>query len=314
MDLKRNILDIPGIKVGQAEDATAKTGVTVVLAERGAVCGVDVRGAAPGTRETDLLNPINAMERVHAVVLSGGSAFGLDATGGVMAYLEEKGIGFDVGVTRVPIVPAAVLFDLGYGNAFVRPDQAMGRRACEAASDSVLLEGDHGAGCGATVGKLCGMEHCSNSGIGSWSEVTENGIRVAALIAVNAFGDVYENGNILAGTRGDNGNFISTEDGVLQVAASLSFSGQNTTIGVIATNVKLTKAQAAKVAGMAHDGLARCIRPIHTTMDGDTLFCLSTEELELPTAPVDVVGILAARAVEQAVLRAVKAADKGLYE
>ncbi len=308
MDLKRNILDIPGIKVGQAEDATAKTGVTVVLAERGAVCGVDVRGAAPGTRETDLLNPINAMERVHAVVLSGGSAFGLDAASGVMAYLEEKGIGFDVGVTRVPIVPAAVLFDLGYGNAFVRPDQAMGRCACEAASDSILLEGDHGAGCGATIGKLRGMEHCSNSGIGSWSEVTENGIRVAALIAVNAFGDVYENGNILAGTKDDNGNFISTEDGVVQAAASLSFSGQNTTIGVIATNVKLTKAQATKVAGMAHDGLARCIRPIHTTMDGDTLFCLSTEELELPTAPVDVVGILAARAVEQAVLRAVKAA------
>ncbi len=308
MDLKRNILDIPGIKVGQAEDATAKTGVTVVLAERGAVCGVDVRGAAPGTRETDLLNPINAMERVHAVVLSGGSAFGLDAASGVMAYLEEKGIGFDVGVTRVPIVPAAVLFDLGYGNAFVRPDQAMGRCACKAASDSILLEGDHGAGCGATIGKLRGMEHCSNSGIGSWSEVTENGIRVAALIAVNAFGDVYENGNILAGTKDDNGNFISTEDGVVQAAASLSFSGQNTTIGVIATNVKLTKAQATKVAGMAHDGLARCIRPIHTTMDGDTLFCLSTEELELPTAPVDVVGILAARAVEQAVLRAVKAA------
>lgn len=308
MDLKRNILDIPGIKVGQAEDATAKTGVTVVLAERGAVCGVDVRGAAPGTRETDLLDPINAMERVHAVVLSGGSAFGLDAASGVMAYLEEKGIGFDVGVTRVPIVPAAVLFDLGYGNAFVRPDQAMGRCACKAASDSILLEGDHGAGCGATIGKLRGMEHCSNSGIGSWSEVTENGIRVAALIAVNAFGDVYENGNILAGTKDDNGNFISTEDGVVQAAASLSFSGQNTTIGVIATNVKLTKAQATKVAGMAHDGLARCIRPIHTTMDGDTLFCLSTEELELPTAPVDVVGILAARAVEQAVLRAVKAA------
>lgn len=308
MDLKRNILDIPGIKVGQAEDATAKTGVTVVLAERGAVCGVDVRGAAPGTRETDLLNPINAMERVHAVVLSGGSAFGLDAASGVMAYLEEKGIGFDVGVTRVPIVPAAVLFDLGYGNAFVRPDQAMGRCACKAASDSILLEGDHGAGCGATIGKLRGMEHCSNSGIGSWSEVTENGIRVAALIAVNAFGDVYENGNILAGTKDDNGNFISTEDGVVQAAASLSFSGQNTTIGVIATNVKLTKAQATKVAGMAHDGLARCIHPIHTTMDGDTLFCLSTEELELPTAPVDVVGILAARAVEQAVLRAVKAA------
>lgn len=308
MELKRNILDIQGIKVGQAEDAEAKTGVTVILAENGAVCGVDVRGAAPGTRETDLLNPINVMERVQAVVLSGGSAFGLEAANGVMDWLEQKGIGFDVGVTKVPIVPAAVLFDLGYGDPFTRPDKAMGMRACENASDKTLQEGDYGAGCGATVGKLRGMEHCSNSGIGSWSEVTENGIRVAALIAVNAFGDVYENGNIISGTKNDAGDFISAEEGVIQAASALSFSGQNTTIGVIATNVKLTKAQAAKVAGMAHDGLARCIRPIHTTMDGDTLFCLSTEEIELPTAPVDVVGILAARATEMAVLRAVKAA------
>lgn len=308
MELKRNILDIEGLKVGQAENPEAKTGVTVVIAEKGAVCGVDVRGAAPGTRETDLLNPINAMEKVQAVVLSGGSAFGLEAASGVMDYLEEKNIGFDVGVTKVPIVPSAVLYDLENGDAFTRPDKAMGRQACENASDSVLLEGDYGAGCGATVGKLRGMEHCTNSGIGSWSEATENGIKVAALIVVNAFGDVYENGKIIAGTKDDDGNFISTEEGVIQMASSLSFSGKNTTIGIIATNVKLTKAQAAKVAGMAHDGLARCIRPIHTTMDGDTLFCLSTEEIEMPTAPVDVVGILAAKATEQAVLRAVKAA------
>ena len=308
MELKRNILDIPGLKVGQAENPDAKTGVTVVIAENGAVCGVDVRGAAPGTRETDLLDPVNAMEKVQAVVLSGGSAFGLEAASGVMDWLEEKNIGFDVGFTKVPIVPAAVLFDLGYGDTFTRPDKAMGRQACENASDSVLMEGDYGAGCGATVGKLRGMDFCSNSGIGSWCEATENGIKVAALIAVNAFGDVYENGTIIAGTKDNNGGFISTEEGVLQMASSLSFSGQNTTIGIIATNVKLTKAQAKKVAGMAHDGLARCIRPIHTTMDGDTLFCLSTEEIELPAAPVDVVGILAAKATEQAVIRAVKAA------
>ena len=308
MELKRNILDIPGLKVGQAENPHAKTGVTVVIAENGAVCGVDVRGAAPGTRETDLLDPVNAMEKVQAVVLSGGSAFGLEAASGVMDWLEEKNIGFDVGFTKVPIVPAAVLFDLGYGDTFTRPDKAMGRQACENASDSVLMEGDYGAGCGATVGKLRGMDFCSNSGIGSWCEATENGIKVAALIAANAFGDVYENGTIIAGTKDNNGSFISTEEGVLQMASSLSFSGQNTTIGIIATNVKLTKAQAKKVAGMAHDGLARCIRPIHTTMDGDTLFCLSTEEIELPAAPVDVVGILAAKATEQAVIRAVKAA------
>ena len=309
MELKRNILDIPGLKVGQAENPHAKTGVTVVIAENGAVCGVDVRGAAPGTRETDLLDPVNAMEKVQAVVLSGGSAFGLEAASGVMDWLEEKNIGFDVGFTQVPIVPAAVLFDLGYGDTFTRPDKAMGRQACENASDSILMEGDYGAGCGATVGKLRGMDFCSNSGIGSWCEATENGIKVAALIAVNAFGDVYENGTIIAGTKDNSGNFISTEEGVLQMASSLSFSGQNTTIGIIATNVKLTKAQAKKVAGMAHDGLARCIRPIHTTMDGDTLFCLSTEEIEMPAAPVDVVGILAAKATEMAVIRAVKAAE-----
>ena len=308
MELKRNILDIPGLKVGQAENPAAKTGVTVVIAENGAVCGVDVRGAAPGTRETDLLDPVNAMEKVQAVVLSGGSAFGLEAASGVMDWLEEKNIGFDVGFTKVPIVPAAVLFDLGYGDTFTRPDKAMGRQACENASDSVLMEGDYGAGCGATVGKLRGMDFCSNSGIGSWCEATENGIKVAALISVNAFGDVYENGTIIAGTKDNNGSFISTEEGVLQMASSLSFSGQNTTIGIIATNVKLTKAQAKKVAGMAHDGLARCIRPIHTTLDGDTLFCLSTEELALSAAPVDVVGILAAKATEMAVLRAVKSA------
>lgn len=306
--MKRNILDICGLKVGQAENRDAKTGVTVVLAENGAVCGVDVRGAAPGTRETDLLNPINSVEKVHAVVLSGGSAFGLESASGVMDFLEDQGIGFDVGVTKVPIVPAAVLFDLANGDAFIRPDKAMGRQACEAASDTILEEGDYGAGCGATVGKLRGMEHCTNSGIGSWSETTENGICVAALIAVNAFGDVYENGNIIAGTKDDFGNFISTEDGVISGTSSLGFDGKNTTIGIIATNVKLTKAQAKKVAGMAHDGLARCIRPIHTTLDGDTLFCLSTGEMEFPTAPVDVVGILAAKVTEQAVLRAVKTA------
>ena len=287
MELKRNILDIKGIKVGQAENPTAKTGVSVVLAEDGAICGVDVRGAGPGTRETDLLNPINTVEKVHAVVLSGGSAFGLEAASGVMNWLEKRGIGFDVGVTSVPIVPSAVLFDLEYGDAFVRPDKEMGMQACENASDSVLLEGDYGAGCGATVGKLRGMAHCTNSGIGSWSEETPNGIRVAALI---------------------DGSFTSTEEGFLQMASNFSISGKNTTIGVVATNVKLTKAQATKVAGMAHDGLARCIRPIHTSLDGDTIFCLSTGELEFPENPVDTVGILAARVAEQAIIRAVKAA------
>ena len=309
MMLHHNILDIKGLKVGQAQNTTAKTGVTVVLAEKGAICGVDVRGAAPGTRETDLLDPVNAMEHVHAVVLSGGSAYGLDAASGVMEYLEQKNIGFDVGCAKVPIVPAAVLFDLANGSSAIRPDKKMGFAACENASDTILQEGNFGAGCGATVGKLYGMEQCCNSGIGSFAQTTENGICVAALIAVNAFGDVWENGSILAGTKNTDGSFANTETQLLKMAEALSFSGQNTTIGVIATNVKLTKAQAKKVAGMAHDGLARCIRPIHTTLDGDTLFCISTEEIELPQAPVDIVGTLAAKVTEQAVLRAIKTAN-----
>lgn len=306
--MKHNLLDVKGIKVGHAENTQGKTGVTVIIAENGAVCGVDVRGAAPGTRETDLLNPINSMEKVNAVVLSGGSAFGLEASCGVMQYLEEKGIGFDVGVTKVPIIPAAVLYDLENGDVFCRPNQEMGRKACENASNEILLEGDVGAGCGATVGKLRGTLGWCNSGIGSWAETTENGITVAAIIAVNAFGDILEKGTIIAGTKDENGNFLDTAKGIIQNASTLSFSGKNTTIGVIATNVKLTKAQATKVAGMAHDGLARCISPVHTTMDGDTLFCLSTEEVELPTAPVDLVGIMAAKVTEEAVLRAIKTA------
>ncbi|WP_312071098.1 P1 family peptidase [Anaerotignum propionicum] len=306
--MNHNLLDIKGIKVGQAENTHGKTGVTVIIAENGAVCGVDVRGAAPGTRETDLLNPINSMEKVNAVVLSGGSAFGLEASCGVMQYLEEKGIGFDVGVTKVPIIPAAVLYDLENGDVFCRPNQEMGRKACENATDKILLEGDVGAGCGATVGKLRGTLGWCNSGIGSWAETIENGITVGALIAVNAFGDILEKGTIIAGTKDEDGNFLDTAKGIIRHASTLSFSGKNTTIGVIATNVKLTKAQAAKVAGMAHDGLARCISPVHTTMDGDTLFCLSTGEIELPTAPVDLVGIMAAKVTEEAVLRGVKAA------
>lgn len=309
MELKRNILDIKGIKVGQAENPTAKTGVSVVLAEDGAICGVDVRGAGPGTRETDLLNPINTVEKVHAVVLSGGSAFGLEAASGVMNWLEKRGIGFDVGVTSVPIVPSAVLFDLEYGDAFVRPDKEMGMQACENASDSVLLEGGlrrrlrRNGRQAARHGALHKQRH----------RLMERGNAKrdscgSADCPVNAIGDVYENGSIIAGTRADDGSFTSTEEGFLQMASNFSISGKNTTIGVVATNVKLTKAQATKVAGMAHDGLARCIRPIHTSLDGDTIFCLSTGELEFPENPVDTVGILAARVAEQAIIRAVKAA------
>ncbi len=307
--MKNNILDIKGILVGQSEDNKGKTGVTVVMVPDGAVCGVDVRGAAPGTRETDLLDPVNAMEKVNAVVLSGGSAFGLEAANGVMEYLEQKGIGFDVGCTVVPIVPQAVLFDLAYGDAQCRPNKKMGYIACENANHEILKEGSVGAGCGATVGKFYDMECCTKSGIGSYAQTLQNGITVAALIAVNAFGDVLENGKIIAGTTNkEKTTFIDTEKTMLQMASTPAFHGKNTTIGVIATNVALTKAEAKKVAGMAHDGLARAIRPVHTQLDGDTLFCLSTGEIQCSRPIVDLIGTLAARVAEQAVIQAVKKA------
>lgn len=307
--MKRNLLDIKGIKVGQSENQSAKTGVTVILTEKGAVCGVDVRGAAPGTRETDLLSPLNAMEKIHALVFSGGSAFGLEASSGVMNYLEEHNIGFDVGCTKVPIVPQAVLFDLEYGDYAVRPDMAMGYDACLKANEDEIAEGSFGAGCGATVGKLKGMQYCCKSGIGCWSETTSTGITVAALVAVNAFGDIWENGKIIAGTQNEEKNmFINTEKELLNLETAPPFHGKNTTIGTIATNIALTKAQATKIAGMAHDGLARCIRPIHTTLDGDALFCISTCQTAVSSAPIDIIGTLAANVIEKAVIRAVKAA------
>ena len=304
-----SITELQNLKIGQAENAQAGTGCTVfLLGENGAPVGLDVRGGGPASRESELLKPTAAAQVIHAILLGGGSAFGLDAAGGVMRYLEEHDIGFDVGVTKVPLVCQSDLFDLTVGDAHTRPDAAMAYQACVNAETGNYRDGNYGAGTGATVGKLRGMAHCTNSGIGSWSEETPNGIRVAALIAVNAIGDVYENGSIIAGTRADDGSFTSTEEGFLQMASNFSISGKNTTIGVVATNVKLTKAQATKVAGMAHDGLARCIRPIHTSLDGDTIFSLSTGELEFPENPVDTVGILAARVAEQAIIRAVKAA------
>ncbi|MFI3175400.1 MAG: P1 family peptidase [Bacillota bacterium] len=311
--MKNNILDIKGIEVGHAQNEKGKTGVTVILTKQGAVCGVDVRGAAPGTRETDLLNPTNSMEKVHAVVLSGGSAYGLASADGVMAYLEKNDIGFDVGVAKVPIVPAAVLFDLGVGDPFCRPDKEMGMLACENASATTLLEGSVGAGCGASVGKLRGAEGISEGGIGSFA-IHRGDICMSALIAVNAFGDVVENDTILAGTKNENNEFIDTEQTLLDTAADVFFEaayqGKNTTIGVIATNVKLTKAEATKIASMAHNGLARSIRPVHTTMDGDTIFCLSTGEIVLDPVPVDLLGIMAVRAVETAVHRGVTMCER----
>ena len=304
------ILDVEGILVGQAEDPRGLTGVTVVLAPAGAPAGVDVRGGGSGTRETTLREPRAAAEVVHGLVLSGGSAFGLDAAGGVMAWLEERNIGFDVGVTKVPLVAQAILFDLALGDFRARPDKEMAYKACcSAVSDGGALRwGNHGAGCGATIGKLLGGPGAMKSGIGSASVRLENGFTVGAVVAVNALGDVYEDGRIIAGLRDmEKGGFLNSSRLLLEQAKDLSFAGgKNTTIGIIATNGRFPKSQCGKIAAMGQNGLARAIRPVHTTVDGDTLFALATGQME---ASLDAAGEMAAIAVERAIIKAVKAAE-----
>jgi L-aminopeptidase/D-esterase-like protein len=317
-ELNTTLTAVPGVKVGHAQNETALTGCTVVLTEQGAVCGVDVRGSAPGTRETDLLNPINLIDKVHAICLCGGSAFGLDAASGVMRYLEERGCGFDVGVGVVPIVPAAVLFDLAIGDASVRPDAAMGYEAARRANTDPVAEGNVGAGCGATVGKLAGPARAMKSGLGSASRTLPGGLIVGAIVAVNAVGEVRHpvSGQILAGARGDDGRLLDSREllhhmlnATSDESAASPFSqpapGTNTTIAVIASNAKLNKTEVTKVAQMAHDGLARTIFPVHTMHDGDTIFALSTGAVD---APADGVGAIAADVLAEAVVRAVQAA------
>ena len=317
--LKNSITDVPGIEVGQAQDLDALTGVSVVMCRKGAVGGVDQRGGAPGTRETDLLNPLNLVEKVHAIMLAGGSAFGLDAAGGVMKYLEEQSIGFDVGVARVPIVPAAILFDLALGSASVRPDAAMGYRAAAAASDAKPAEGNAGAGAGASVGKIFGNAGAMKSGIGTASIDIGGGIIVGALAAVNAYGDVLDplTGRILAGARSTSlgplrlgsPDYFADTLATMQTLAGRMIEGfamrSNTVIGVVATNAKLTKPEANKMAQMAQDGLARAIRPAHTMLDGDTIFALATGQ---KNADVSLVGAFAAEAFAQACANAVRSA------
>ncbi len=304
-----NITDVPGIKVGHVSDLTALTGCTVVLAGDGMIGGVDVRGAAPGTRETDLLRPMHLVERVHAIVLAGGSAFGLDAATGVMQYLEERQVGFDAGLTRVPIVPAAVLFDLAAGDYRVRPDRAMGYKACQMAVAGSLPEGNAGAGTGATVGKFFGTDGWMKGGLGSTSIGLASGLVVGAIVAVNAFGDVVDGstGKILAGARRPETMELPGTTELLKAAGVRGgFAAANTTLAVVATNAQLTKEGTNKVAQMAHNGLARSIRPVHTQFDGDVVFALAGGEV---SADVTTVGALAAEALEGAVLRAIKAAD-----
>lgn len=303
-----NILDVKGIKVGQVEDKEGLTGCTVIICEDGGVCGVDVRGSAPGTRETDLLDPINMVQKVHAIVLSGGSAFGLESTCGVSRYLEEKGIGFDVGVAKVPIVTGAVLFDLGVGDPKCRPNIEMGYKACQIANNIELKQGNYGAGCGATVGKIRGSEFCTKGGIGSYSIKLGNGLVVSAIIAVNAFGDVYENGQVIAGVLNDDKNdFLNTYDLMKKGVNKGGFNIDNTTIGAVVTNAKLSKAECKKISQMAHNGFAKSIFPIHTPHDGDTIFTLATGEVE---TDITLLGSIASEVVEKSVISAIKNASK----
>jgi L-aminopeptidase/D-esterase-like protein len=302
------ITDVPGVKVGHFTDPRRPTGCTAILTEEGAVGGVDVRGAAPGTRETELLDPGNLVERVHAVMLSGGSAFGLDSATGAMRFLEERNIGYAAGPARVPIVPAAILFDLGMGDHRIRPDAAAGHAACAAASTEAPAEGSVGAGAGATVGKLFGLARGMKGGIGTASAKVGN-ITVGAIVAVNAVGDVVDpaSGAIVAGARDAVagrqriGAVASVMRGTLP--ASLQ-PGMATTIGVIATDAQLTKAQAKRLAGAAHDGLARSITPVHTMWDGDAVFALSTGRSGL-AGNMMALKIMATEVMVAAVLRAV---------
>lgn len=305
-----NITDVPGIKVGNVENIEALTGCTVILAEGGAVCGVDVRGSAPGTRETDLLDPINRIEEVHGICLSGGSAYGLDAASGVMQYLEEQGVGLDVGVAKVPIVPGAVLFDLQIGSPNIRPDKQMGYEAASQAKKGTFTFGNVGAGCGATVGKITGPEHCMKGGLGSASIELENGFVAGALVAVNAVGDVRDplTREILAGPiDAKTGLIIDSLKFIEENLSGNALPGSNTTIGLVAVNAKLTKAEAKKVAQITQNALARTIFPVHTMLDGDTVFVLATGD---KSYPVDFVGNMAAKAMEEAIIVAIKEANE----
>jgi L-aminopeptidase/D-esterase-like protein len=319
MKITDSITDIPGILVGHAQDNTALTGCTVVICERGATGGVDQRGGAPGTRETDALRPMHLVEKAHAVMLAGGSAFGLDAATGAMRYLEEKGIGYRTMAGNVPIVASAILYDLALGSARVRPDAEMGYRACAAATRQPPAEGNAGAGCGCSVGKIFGMSGAMKSGIGTASLDCGGGIMVGALIAVNAFGDVVNDtdGAILAGAR-------SIRKGIVRLGKNVPLAntmvvmrtlpgrlilkaagGGNTVIGVVATNARLSKDGANKMAQMAQDGIARTIRPAHSMLDGDTIFTLATGSR---AADATLVGAFAAEAVSRAIVKAVRAA------
>ena len=303
------LTDIKGVKVGQYENQEAATGCSVVIVENGATAGVDVRGGGPATRETDLLNPINMVQQIHAVMLSGGSAFGLDAASGAMQYLEEHGVGFDMSVARVPIVCGASLFDLSVGNPHIRPDKEMGYKACQDSENDLIKEGNYGAGCGASVGKLLGFEHAMKGGIGTYGVQVGN-VQVAGIVAVNACGNVidYQTQEILAGVNIDKKCVSASQIILDQMDQLRKLPDGNTTIGCIVTNIKLTKSQCTKIAGISHNGYAKSIDPVHTMSDGDTIFVLSTNEVD---GMVDAVGILAVEVISKCIQRAIKKAKSG---
>ncbi|WP_130807413.1 P1 family peptidase [Senegalia massiliensis] len=300
------IKDINDIFVGNAEYDNGPTGCTVIISEKGFVAGVDVRGGAPGTRETDVLKPENMIEKVHCVFLSGGSAYGLDCASGIMEFLEEKNIGFDVGVAKVPIVCGAVLFDLNLGDSKVRPDKNLGYNACKNAYNNNFKEGSFGAGIGASVGKLYGLNSAMKGGIGIYG-IQVGDLKVLSIVAVNALGDILDNGKIIAGLRNDENKFLGTEKEMIKnYNKTENLFGQNTTIGAVITNAKFNKAEMNKIASMAHNGFARAIRPSHSIFDGDTIFTLSTGKIN---ADISAVGMLASITMENAIINGVKKAD-----
>jgi len=304
------LTDVPGLKVGHWTNLEAATGCTVILCpEGGAVAGVDVRGSAPGTRENHLLNPVNFVQKVHAVLLSGGSAYGLAAADGVMRWLEEHELGLDVGVAKVPIVPAAVIFDLGTGSAKTRPTAEAGYAACEAANTEPVAQGNVGAGTGATIGKLLGFNHSTKGGLGSASRRLGSSLVIAALAVVNPFGEVIDpkTQQLISGIRNPLGEGFIPALQTMETIYGQTWAGlSNTTLGLIATNAALSKAEATKVAQMGHDGLARAIRPIHTMFDGDTVYALSTGDQK---ADVNLIGTFGAEVLAEAVLNGVRAAE-----
>ena len=304
------VTKIEGIRIGQTEDADAGTGCTVFIAENGMRAGLDVRGGGPASRESQLLNPLMAAKTIHGIVLAGGSAYGLGAANGVMEYLEEKGYGFDVGVTKVPLVAQSDIFDLTVGNPSIRPDRDMGYEAAKLAMESPnYRDGNYGAGCGATVGKIKGMDYCMKSGVGSYA-VQIGELKVGAVVVLNALGDIYDwkNGEQIAGLLSD--DRLSLRSTAEQMKTSIAstenkFTG-NTTVTVVMTNASFDKAQLCKIAGMAHDGYARSINPVHTSADGDSIYAVSLGELD---ADQDLAGTLAAEVVSEAIIRAVMHAE-----